>query len=61
LKYVTGATVGFVARNLITIRAHDNVWADPEFSNTNGNATGNTDVNQLPPTKFLGFNITLTF
>ena len=61
LKYVNGATIGFVARNLFTIRAHDNVWADPEFANTNGNATGNTDVNQLPPTKFLGFNITLTF
>jgi len=61
LKYINGATVGFVARNLITIRAADNIWADPEFANTNGNATGNTDVNQLPPTKFLGFNITLTF
>jgi outer membrane receptor protein involved in Fe transport len=61
LKYVNGASIGFVARNLITIRAADNIWADPEFANTNGNATGNTDVNQLPPTKFLGFNITLTF
>jgi TonB-linked SusC/RagA family outer membrane protein len=61
LKYINGATLGFVARNLITIRAKDNIWADPEFANTNGNATGNTDINQLPPTKFLGFNITLTF
>jgi TonB-linked SusC/RagA family outer membrane protein len=61
LKYINGATLGFVARNLITFRAPDNIWADPEFANTNGNATGNTDVNQLPPTKFLGFNITLTF
>jgi TonB-linked SusC/RagA family outer membrane protein len=61
LKYINGASIGFVARNLITIRAADNIWADPEFANTNGNATGNTDVNQLPPTKFLGFNITLTF
>jgi TonB-linked SusC/RagA family outer membrane protein len=61
LKYINGATLGFVARNLIVIRAKDNIWADPEFANTNGNATGNTDINQLPPTKFLGFNITLTF
>jgi len=61
LKYINGATIGFVARNLVTIRAHDNIWADPEFANTNGNATGNTDINQLPPTKFLGFNVTLTF
>jgi len=61
LKYVNGATLGFVARNLFTYRAADNIWADPEFANTNGNATGNTDINQLPPTKYLGFNITLTF
>ena len=61
LKYVNGASLGFVARNLVTFRASDNIWSDPEFSNTNGNATGNTDVNQLPPTKFLGFNLTLTF
>ena len=61
LKYVNGLTLGFVARNLVTIRAHDNIWADPEFANTSGNATGNTDVNQLPPTKFLGFNLTVTF
>jgi TonB-linked SusC/RagA family outer membrane protein len=61
LKYINGATLAFVARNLITIRAADNIWADPEFANTNGNATGNTDINQLPPTKYLGFNLTLTF
>ena len=61
LKYINGASLGFVARNLITIRAKDNIWSDPEFSNTNGNASGNTDINQLPPTKFLGFNLSLTF
>jgi len=61
LKVVHGASLGFVARNLITIKAKDNVWADPEFANTNGNAAGNTDINQLPPTKYLGFNLQLTF
>lgn len=61
LKYINGASLGFVARNLITIRAKDNIWSDPEFANTNGNASGNTDINQLPPTKFLGFNLSLTF
>ena len=60
-KIINGASLGFVARNLITIRAKDNIWSDPEFSNTNGNASGNTDINQLPPTKFLGFNLSLTF
>jgi TonB-linked SusC/RagA family outer membrane protein len=60
-KIINAASLGFVARNLVTIRAKDNIWSDPEFSNTNGNASGNTDINQLPPTKFLGFNLSLTF
>ncbi len=61
LKYINGASISFVARNLITLRAKDNIWSDPEFANTSGNASGNTDINQLPPTKWLGFNISLTF
>ena len=61
LKVISAIRVGVTGRNLITIRAKDNVWSDPEFSNTNGNASGNTDINQLPPTKFIGFNVSVTF
>ena len=61
LKIVNDVTVGITGRNLVTIRAKGNVWSDPEFSNTNGNASGNTDINQLPPTKFVGFNLGVTF
>lgn len=61
LKVVSGINIGVQARNLITWRAKDNVWSDPEFSNTNGNASGNTDINQLPPTKFIGGSISITF
>jgi hypothetical protein len=61
LKVLSDARIGITGRNLITKRAKDNIWSDPEFSNTNGNATGNTDINQLPPTKFIGFNLSLTF
>ena len=61
LKVVNAIKVGVTGRNLITIKAKDNVWSDPEFSNTNGNASGNTDINQLPPTKFIGFNLSVTF
>ena len=61
LKIVNAIKVGVTGRNLITIKAKDNVWSDPEFSNTNGNASGNTDINQLPPTKFIGFNLSVTF
>ena len=61
LKIVNAITVGVTGRNLITLRAKGNVWSDPEFSNTNGNASGNTDINQLPPTKFIGANLSVTF
>ncbi|HUZ60593.1 MAG TPA: SusC/RagA family TonB-linked outer membrane protein [Hanamia sp.] len=61
LKIVNAINVGITGRNLITWKAKDNVWSDPEFSNTNGNASGNTDINQLPPTKFVGANLNVTF
>jgi TonB-linked SusC/RagA family outer membrane protein len=61
LKIVNALSLGVTARNLITWRAAGNVWSDPEFSNTNGNASGNTDINQLPPTKFVGVNLAVTF
>ncbi len=61
IKLISAATIGITGRNLVTLKATDNVWSDPEFSNTNGNATGNTDINQLPPTKFVGANLSITF
>lgn len=65
LKKVKGViqsvSVGLVGRNLATWKASQNVWTDPEFSNTNGNGVGTTDINQTPPTRFYGANITMTF
>ncbi len=61
INFVKGLSIGVVGRNLIMIKAKDNVWSDPEFSNTNGNAAGNTDLNQLPPTRFYGANLSVTF
>ncbi len=60
-KSFKAVSVQITARNLITLKAKENVWSDPEFSNTNGNATGTTDINQLPPTKFISFSLNLTF
>ena len=48
-------------RNLFTKKAKENMWSDPEFANNTGNGTGTTDINQLPPTKFLSFSLNLTF
>jgi TonB-linked SusC/RagA family outer membrane protein len=61
LKAVNGINLSVVGRNLATWKAKGNVWSDPEFANTSGNATGLTNINQLPPTKFYGFNLTVIF
>ena len=54
-------SVALVARNLFTYKAKENVWTDPEFSNTTGNAIGTTDINQNPPTKTFGANVNIVF
>ena len=61
LRIVNGLSIGLVGRNLVMIKSKDNPWTDPEFANTVGNASGNTDLNQLPPTRFYGLNVSVTF
>ena len=60
-KVFKQATIGVVGRNLAAKRADQNVWSDPEYSNTSGNGLGTTDINQTPPSRFYGGTITLTF
>ena len=37
-------------------------WGNlPEFSTTIGNGVGFTNINQTPPTRLFGANVTLTF
>lgn len=60
-RYVKGASVSLVGRNLLMFRPKTNQWTDPEFSNTTGNAIGLTSLTQTPPTRIFGFNVNLTF
>ena len=60
-RYVKGASVSLVGRNLLMFRPKTNQWTDPEFSNTTGNAVGLTSLGQTPPTRVFGFNVNLTF
>ena len=53
--------LGIVARNVLMFRPKENIWADPEFSNTIGNGIGTTDINQTPTTRTYGASLTLTF
>ncbi len=61
IGFLQSLSIGIVGRNLIAKRANENVWSDPEFSNTNGNGIGTTDINQTPPTRFYGININVGF
>lgn len=61
-----GATAGFSGRNLLMWLPKSNQWTDPEFSaNGNnaftGNATGRSTAFNLPPTRFMGVNVTFQF
>ncbi len=70
---VKGASFTVTGRNLLTWLPKSNQWTDPEFSNvganqtsgpaptTNPNAVGVNDLNNNPPTRIFGANLTLTF
>ncbi|MBV6428305.1 MAG: Vitamin B12 transporter BtuB [Haliscomenobacter sp.] len=60
-RFVKDATISLVGRNLLMFRPKTNLWTDPEFSNTTGNAVGLTTLSQSPPTRVYGFNVNLTF
>lgn len=60
-SFIKQLSVALVGRNLLTWRAKENVWTDPEFANTTGNAIGTTDINQNPPTRIFGANVNITF
>ena len=60
-SYIKAVSFQVTGRNLFTKKSKDNVWSDPEFANNTGNGTGRTDINQLPPTKFIAVSLNLTF
>lgn len=60
-KTVKGIKVGVVGRNLFWFVPKNNIYADPEFSNTTGNAVGVTDRGQTPAARSYGLNVTVTF
>ena len=61
VKFIRGISVSAFARNPFMWLPSDNIYTDPEFSNTNGNATGiNTSIN-TPPTRQFGGVIRVVF
>jgi TonB-linked SusC/RagA family outer membrane protein len=61
-SFIKRASLSVLGRNLFMFRPKSNSYTDPEFSDAgSGNAIGQTSVNETPPTRFFGGNITLTF
>lgn len=69
-KFLKGASIGFVGRNLLTFLPKENKYTDPEFSNAApgvganqnqniGNAAGLNATALTPPTRTYGFQINL--
>lgn len=59
-KVVKRASIGLVGRNLFMWLPKENIYTDPEFSFTDGNSQGISDMIN-PPTRIYGFNLNITF
>lgn len=60
--FIKKASISLIGRNLLTLKPKTNGFSDPEFSEEGtGNAVGATSDSELPPTRFYGANITVTF
>jgi hypothetical protein len=60
-KLIKAANLSLVGRDLFIFTASENIWTDPEFSNTTGNGIGITTNGQTPSTRKYGISLNLTF
>ncbi len=58
---VKGVKVSVQGRNLITLLPSTNVYTDPEFSAGGSNALGYNNLNQTPPSRYIGGTINFNF
>lgn len=60
-RFVKTAVITLSGRNLFAWVPASNIYTDPEFSNTTGNAQGVNNSFNTPPTRIFGASINLTF
>jgi TonB-linked SusC/RagA family outer membrane protein len=60
-KFIKRASFAVIGRNLVMLRPKSNTFTDPEYSATTGNGTGIINTYQLPPTRFFGASLNVTF
>ena len=61
VHWIHGLTLSVIGKNLLMFRPSQNVWTDPEFSYTAGNAQGISNYDQLPPTRQYGLSLNIKF
>lgn len=60
-KAIKAISVTLTGRNLVTFLPKSNVYTDPEFANTTGNALGVNTTFNTPPTRIFGAAVNVTF
>lgn len=60
-KVIKGATLSVQGRNLFLWTPKSNIYTDPEYNFTDGNAIGINSFGQTPPTRYYGATLSLTF
>lgn len=59
-KYIKGVSISAQGRNLFLWVPKSNLYTDPEYNFTDGNAIGITTLSQTPPTRYYGATLTVT-
>lgn len=59
-KYIKGATISVQGRNLLLWMPKSNLYTDPEYNFTDGNAIGIQTLGQTPPTRYFGATLSVT-
>ena len=60
-KVIKSATISLHGRNLLLWVPSTNLYTDPEYNFSDGNAIGITTLGQTPPTRNFGATVSLTF
>lgn len=61
IKYIKGASISVQGRNLFIFTAKSNIYTDPEYNFSDGNAIGITTLGQTPPSRYYGATISVNF
>jgi TonB-linked SusC/RagA family outer membrane protein len=60
-KYIKGASISVQGRNLFLWVPNSNLYTDPEYNFSDGNAIGIQSLGQTPPTRYFGATLSVTF